>query len=326
MIKQPILTNLKQLNQDTYERNDFNEVVDTVYKIAKNYVFYNKSKVPNFSGNVSDLQDLAIDAISSLFVKNGNGKYPICKSFEEWNPSIRNEEDALFFLNKLTSNRVEQHISKCLKEADPVFSKILDTLNYAVKKYDYKKCRILGQVFILKNDTENLQIKTFSFEDLRNVPSINFQSIDQVFEKLFNHFADGGEVNVAIPLNALAIRIKNIQSFIQNNNEDFTTIESKIDLTEIVQTGYAAAVHKLNESYYNKGKLSKSETEIFAKTLQDISKDILDGTMSNGLYKYFQKNMDFISKEDYQQQYHNVLEYLLKVMKNSIKIELEKRD
>jgi hypothetical protein len=326
MIKQPILNNLKQLNQNTYERNGFNAVVDTVYKIARNYVFYNKSKVPNFSGNVSDLQDLAIDAISSLFIKNGNGKYPICKSFEEWNPSIRNEEDALFFLNKLTANRVEQHISKCLKEADPVFSKILDTLNYAIKKYDYKKCRILGQVFILKNDTVNLQIKTFSFEDLRNVPSNSFQSIDKVFEKLFKHFADDGGVDVAIPLNALAIRIKNIQSFIQKNNVDSNTIESTIYLNDIVQEGYNAAVHKLNESYYNKGKLSKSETEIFSLTLQDISKDILNGTMSNGLYKYFQNNMNIISKEDYQLQYHNVLEYLLKVMKNSIKIELEKRD
>ena len=156
-----LFSNLKKITNDEDSNIAFNNVVESTFKIAKSYVFLNRPRLSNLCTEEKSMQDLAIDAISSMFIKNGNETFPICKSFEEWIPAIENEEDAIYFLNKLTACRVEQHINKCLKESDPIFAKILDSINYLLKKHQYKKLRILGQVFIVKKKELSIHKRSY---------------------------------------------------------------------------------------------------------------------------------------------------------------------
>ena len=322
--KQSVYLILKQLsNNNGFDRIGFNFLIETVYKIASNYVYHNSKRIPLFSNNGLSNKDHAIDAISFLFVKDNNNSYPITNSFKNWNPEISSEEDALFFLYKIVLSRVEQHITKCLKESDPTFAKIFDSLNYFIKKHGYVKQTIFGQQFIKKDSSQGLEKKIISLEDLENVPSYYFMELNQVFETLFTYFENDSKFYLAIPLNALVSRIKNIQPYFEHTGNTSDFVESSMFVDEIVQRGYSIAYNKLYNSYYYKGKLSISETEIFEKTLQDLAKDLGNGGINSGLYNHLHKNMIDIGRNEYKLKFHNTLEYLLKIMRNNIKKELE---
>ena len=322
--KRSIVLTLKELSNNHLDRNGFNFLVETVYKIANSYIYHNLKRLPDFCKNGYNNKDHATDAISLLFIKNGTNKYPIISSFKNWIPTIDNEDEAMFYLYKITTNQVEQYITKCLKEADPIFAKILDSLNYFIKKHNYKKETILGQKFILMNDFhQTLEKPLISLEDLENVPSHHFMEINKVLDLLFEYFKSKQDFYLAIPLNALVTRIKNIQPFYNDLQNVYNTIETDIFIDEVVQQGYSNACKKLNSSYFQKDKLSKSETESYIITLHDLAKDLSNGGINSGLFNYLAKNMNNISKDEYKIKYHNSLEYLVKIMKKSIKTELE---
>lgn len=97
---------------------------------------------------------------------------------------------------------------------------------------------------------------------------------------------------------------------------------SKFDVEEIVDMGLCQALKKLDDTYWTNGKLSNVERESFAKALRDLAEDLKDGEINRGLYGYLRQHIIGLEKNDYQFKYHNILEYLLKVMKNTIREKL----
>jgi len=76
-----LFTNLTQISDDNHSHLAFNNVVESAFKIAKSYVYLNRTRLANLCTEDKNMQDLATDAISSMFIKNGDEKFPICKSF-----------------------------------------------------------------------------------------------------------------------------------------------------------------------------------------------------------------------------------------------------
>ena len=211
-----------------------------------------------------------------------------------------------------------------MREADPITAKILDSLNYSIKKNGYKKEIFLGQKFICNSINKNLNRHIITAIELQNLPSYYFRNTDKIFENIFCYFEKDLESYTAIPLNLLAARIKSIRSSLDNNELKNETIESSIFVDEVISYGYNLAYSILINSYFKKGKISKIELEAFNKTLHDLAKDLENGGINPGLFKYFKKHMNSISEEIYLKKYHNKLEYLLKVMRTKIKDILEK--
>lgn len=323
MKQQSVYFILKQLSNNNFEYKKFNFLVEKVFKIAHMYIFHNMTRIPSSTTDGHSNKDHAIEAISELFIKNKNNSYPICNSFNNWRPSISNEDETLFFLYKVTSSRVEQYITKSLKEADPISAKILDALNYVIKKSSYKKKHILGKKFICNSENKDLELQIISADDLQLIPSHYFQNTNKIFENLFNYFGENSESYTAIPINALAARIKQIHSSLHTHEFTPDIIESSIFVDDVIRAGYNSTYSILINSYFLKGKLSEVETEAFKKTLKDLAKDIANGGINPGLFNYFKRHMNSISEEDYLIKYHNKLEYLLKVMRKNIKSILE---
>ena len=101
---------------------------------------------------------------------------------------------------------------------------------------------------------------------------------------------------------------------------------ANFDADELVGFGLNFTLKKLEESYYNKAKLSASEYEYFKKTLISIAGDFKDGGLHNGLYDYLSHQMHGLDKQTYYDKYHNILEYLVKVMKQTIREKMEKNE
>lgn len=312
-----ILPHFTKLNN----QSSLNLLIEKTYKMAFTYLKYNHKRLSKiFLINDETFETMAISAIAPLFCKEYDDSIlPIVREFNAWQPSIKTDEDAIFFLNTIISGRVEQHISVMLKEHDPFFSKILHSINYIAKKNGYKRMNHFGQKYIVDPSCEKIESKTIDFDSFQKLPFELFSSRETVIPDILNYIKNETDFYPAIPVNPLVIRLRNMNSSIFLTNAAQNEAVSDIDISEIINVGLSVTFDKLKMSYLNKGKLTHKECEAFMQTLHTIAQDLKDGGINRGLYDYLLINMPELDKEDYKNKYHNTLEYLVRVMKNTIK-------
>ena len=118
------------------------------------------------------------------------------------------------------------------------------------------------------------------------------------------------------------IRLRDLNSNNNKISESTNDTSSAFDIDEVVNLGLSCALEKLRDSYTSKGKLSECESKNFRLALTDMAEDLKDGGINRGLYDYLNQHITGLEKTSYQNKYHNILEYLLKVMKNTIREKL----
>jgi len=308
-----------------FKEGNLNPVIEKSFNVAVHYlrsVHQRIFKLMNY--NESSIEDLAIDAITPLFTSNGNSELPFKTAFNNWSPSIETEKEFLFFLGKVVSKRVEQHIAYLLKESDPLFSTILNSLNYLIKKNGHTKTKYLGKVYIIESGTKKINGKVITDEVFNSIPASQFTENKKFLQNIFYYIKTETDFFPAIPVNALVFRFKELKSSGYNFEEKIESPARTYELIEFVRKGLSAAEAKLYNTYVAHEKLAKKEAQKFIKALKDISEDLMKGGVSPGLYGYLKPYFDDLSAEEYRKKYHNKLEYLFKVMRNTIADELKK--
>lgn len=301
------------------------KLIEVSYKIALSYVTFNHRRVKKIliSEEITP-SELALEAISSLFEVDKNKRFTVINdALEKWLPPVSCEEEALFFLNKLVQKKTEQHISKLLRQADPFFSRLLDKINYHIKKNGYKKIHFLGNVYIVPGEFQNISGRVIKEEDFNNLPKSLFNLSSGLLSNLFNYLEQETEFSKAIPLNLLIFRLKETESSLYEIDESTSDYIEKSNVDSIIQKALNSTLQKLNQSYLQKNKIDKDELLLFEKTLRDIAFDLKDGGVNPGLHKYLFAHNPNISPELYSQRYRNILEYLFKLLKQNIAYELE---
>lgn len=301
-----------------------NAVIEKSYHIAFKYLRYHQRRIVNILLREDiTLQELAIDSIAELFVETENeGLTVLQETFFKWDPAIKTEGEALFFLNKVVAGKVEQNIFKLLKEEDPFFSKLLDSVNYLIKQNGLQKIQFLGKTYLTENKLNGFSKEYIPSEEFDRLPSELFTQKKLLLMSILNHLKLETDFNPAIPLNDLIVRLKQI------NFADYLAIESenmlskKIEIKELVDIGLKAVNEKLSLTYLDKNKLTKEEITAIESALREIALDLSNGGVSPGLYSYLSPYIKGLSEIEYREKYHNVLEYLLKVMKSTIAEEL----
>ena len=309
-----------QLLSSLTSQQSINKLVEACFKIALNVLRFNYKKVHNIIlRDELSLDDVAIDSIASLFLSDENGKFTtITSAFNSWQPPIKTEDDALYFLNKLIQKRVEQHISFILRESDPIFSKIMDSVNYLIKKQDYKKASYLGTIYIINSDHNELGGKNIPIDEFEKLPPELFIDKINLFSNLFNYISNDIDYSSAIPFNALIYKLKELNIALYKVSESTEEQSETFEINTVINLAVENTFKKLNETYLTKGKLSEEEVKIFRRTIKDMAEDLKDGGVNPGLYKYLSVHFDGLTEECYKQKYHNILEYLSKLLKQNI--------
>ncbi len=296
-----------------------NSIVEMSYQIALKYLRYHQRKVSGLLNREEiSIQELAVDSIANLFIQDENGNLiNLISAFNNWQPPIKTEEEVNFFLNKIVSARVEQNIFKILKEEDPFFSKLLDSVNHLIKQSGFCKIHYLGKTYIAETKQEVFSKSFITLEEFDNLPSELFIQKKFLLTSLLNHLRLETEFNAAIPLNDLIYRLKhiNFSDYLSVDSENI--ISQRFELRDIIDSGFNVASDKLT-NYLNKGKLNQQEIDAIKDALKEMIIDLSNGGVSPGLYGYLKPHINNLSEEDYWKKYHNILEYLLKVMKNRI--------
>ncbi len=316
-----LLSSLQAIAEGKYQRSaEINFLVEKTYSLATSYIRLNHKKIFRLlqKGEYA-ISEIAVDAIAAMFIYDEEKKItPLVNSFNNWNPPVANESDALFFLNKVVAGRVEQHIFALLREYDPFFSKILDSINYLIKTGGYKKISSAGKSLIVENNVTVLCGDVINYEEFEKIPSKLLIDKKKLLPSVFNYLKNETNFTEAIPINLLVNRIKHIKftDYISNYNDSVQADD--IELSEFTDSGFNSASSKLELTYVKKGKLSKYEADCIQNALRDMSNDLLDGGISPGMYEYLTVYMKDLDKDQYLTNYHNIIEYLIKVMKNTI--------
>lgn len=230
-----VLANLQSICENKSSRTEVNQLIELSQSYAYTYLKYrfkNLSKV--LMAEDLTLQELAIDAIAPLFERDGTESFiRITKAFNEWEPAIDSEEKAVFFLNRIVSKSVEKYVSELLRQSDPFFSKILDSLKYLIEKQNYKKKQILGTTYIVEDEKVKkigaLPDNKFMYE----LPIELFSDKNKMLPGLFNYLKSNTDKAEAIPLNTLVIKLKQIKSS-SFNLSDSTSNGNETEIESIV--------------------------------------------------------------------------------------------
>jgi len=315
---------LRKLCNGEYNQREINNFVEQLFKLTLSYIRFRYNKIKRVAElNYNTIEDIAVEAIAPLFQRsNDTQNFAITDEIRKWNPPIESEDSAKFFINKLIAKRVEQHISFMLRESDPFFSRILDSLNYIIRKTGYCKTNYLGKIYITENGNSEIIWKVISVEEFENIPAVLLNDRKKLFSAIFNYLRTETDYFPAIPLNELIIRLKHINGtgyLAPNNTNEFA---DKMEINEFVKRGLKKTENKMKEVYLNKGKLTQNEYESFRSALKTMAEDLQDGGINRGLFLYLQPYFSEITDEEYQDKYHNILEYLLRLLKEKIAEEL----
>lgn len=301
-------------------RVELNNLIEDCFKLATGQVRYQISKIHK-QGIMGDLtaKDIAIDAIAPLFTPGNDGLiHHLSTSFIDWSPSITNEEQAIFMLTSVLAHRVKQHLHNLMRENDPFFARILDSLNYHIKKEKLVKSEKLKVCYISAESSYSNGFRYLGYEDLSSVSSRLFNAKKLNITAILDELTENNQEAVAIPLLALARRIKEVNLNIDKPVIYCNETDTEYDIDCLTKTAHHKVLEKLQISYVGKGKLSGDEAGMIEKALEEMISDIKDGGIKPGLFHYLQIFNEDMPQEVYKSKYHNILEYLLKVLKHEL--------
>jgi len=316
---------LRKLCDGEYHQSEINYFIERLFKIAKIYINKRYSSIKRIvEVNHSTLEDIAVDTIVPLFYRTGdNNDFSIVIEIRKWNPPIDSEKESLFFIDKVIANRVGQQISCILRESDPFFSRILDSVNYLIRSRGFFKLNYFGTFFITESENMDINLNVIDRDEFQNLPSNIFCEKGKLLQSVMHYLKTETDYFPAIPLNELVIKLKHINVSWHISDSGSNKFMDKIEIDEAVKNGLCHTERKLKETYLSKGKINQFEYDGFMIALKAITEDLKDGGISPGLHKYLAPYFNNLSYETYQTKYRNILEYLFKHLKENITEELK---
>ncbi len=315
---------LNKLCKNDYIQTELNRFIEDIFIIAAGYTRYHFRKIEqalHFLGISND--DFVVDAIEPLFRKDENGRFKaLVEQFEKWQPPVTSEKDANFFLNKIIAGRVEQHVSVLLRESDPLYAKLLDSINYLIRTGKYKKVICLGITYIVKEDIQEVELPVITTEEFSGISSDLFSDNKTIFDCLFNFLSSDEKYFPAIPLNGLIIRLKQLRVDAFYTSDSIAAEYKNLEISEAIEISLQFIKSKLVLSYLEKGKLCEEECQSLIAGLKDMVNDLRDGGINPGLYEYLKPHFNSLSKQVYLEKYHNIFEYMAKTLKSKLVSEM----
>ena len=313
-----ILGTLRDVCNQNVNHSKLNQLIELTQSFAFTFLkFRYKNLNRVLLGEDITYEEMAIDAIAPLFERDDSGTLVrIKKAFLKWNPKIETEEQAYFFINSIVAKSTEKYVADLLRDSDPFFSKILDSLNYLVEKQGYIKKQILGTTYIIENKIIKLGTLP-STQFVYELPLSLFANPQKMLKDIFTYINDNSDNTAAIPLNALTIKLKKIRSFNFEMNE-LIGFNSEVEIETVISNAIEVAYNKLEDSYLMKNKIDEVESRAIKKALYNISKDLRDGGINPGLHKYLIEEFPSLRFSDYRMKYQYIFEYLFKVLKKEI--------
>jgi hypothetical protein len=159
-------TLVKKICLGEYSETELAEFVNLVQKISLSYLKYQEviGKHIRWERNrsVGELDDLALDCVAGLFMRNDAGEFiQFTKYFSQNVQNLDQVDDVeiLVLLRRLVIKKTKQELSRIFKERDPEGAKIVRNIKVAIKSCgDFDSFKEMGREYIfLRNGNGHLK-------------------------------------------------------------------------------------------------------------------------------------------------------------------------
>lgn len=142
-----------------YQELELTQFVNLVQKVSLSYLKYQEVIGKHIrwerNKNLGELDDLALDCIAGLFMRNEHGEFiQLKKYFCQNNDGLATMDDAeiLVLLRRLVIKKTKQELSRIFKERDPEGAKIVRNIKVAIKSAsDFSSFKEMGREYIYFN-------------------------------------------------------------------------------------------------------------------------------------------------------------------------------
>ena len=148
-----------------YSQSDLIEFVNLVQKISLSYLKYQEviGKHIRWERNksIGELEDLALDCVAGLFMRNEDGTFIQFNKYflqNSLNVSLLEDAEIMVLLRRLVIKKTKQELSRIFKERDPEGAKIVRNIKVAIKSTaDFESFKEMGREYIyLRNGNGRL--------------------------------------------------------------------------------------------------------------------------------------------------------------------------
>lgn len=139
-----------------YSQTDLIEFVNLVQKISLSYLKYQEviGKHIRWERNksIGELEDLALDCVAGLFMRNDDGHFIQFNKYflqNALNIAALCDADIMVLLRRLVIKKTKQELSRIFKERDPEGAKIVRNIKVAIKSTDdFESFKEMGREYI----------------------------------------------------------------------------------------------------------------------------------------------------------------------------------
>ncbi len=350
-----------------YTQSELAEFIDLVQKISLSYLKYQEIIGKHIRWErrrkSSELDDLAIDCVAGLFMRNDAGEFVQLKRyFGQYLPPYgsANDVELLILLRRLVIKKTKQELSRIFKERDPEGAKIIRNIRVAVKSSnDLATFREMGREYIYLRKAKiargahvpmGMAVKASELSEstlayLRKIkPAIPEKTLKNGYLDLYgpkDHVSmtirkmlsiirgDGRYQNfLATDIVARIIRHTNLEvvrARLISDIEDLSPLDY-LRLKEIDEAKDRVLLkirQKLQHQYISSGKVTTAKGDIYYRTLSDVLEDITHSKKIESYFRQLRKYMPELTQRRYRQEERTIFEYLGKLTKKWYREELK---
>lgn len=349
-----------------YGQTELLHFVNLVQKISLSYLKYQEVIGKHIRWErrqrSNELEDMAIDCVAGLFMRNENDEFVQLKRYFEPHfekSPIPDEVELLVLLRRLVIKKTKQELSRIFKERDPEGAKIIRNIRVAVKNAnDLSTFREMGREYIyfrpevFQEDQDGEVVTeviieseeidpTYLRKDKPMIPekSLRSQYLDQYnpkdhvstsIRKMLSVVSEEENFQNCVPTDVVA-------RLIRNTNLEVVRTRLLAQIEEISPLDYLRMQEidraknnvlkkikaKIQNQYVASQKITPEKGEIYYHTLADVLDDITHSKKIESYFRHLRKYMPELTQKRYRREERTIFEYLGKLTKKWFREYLE---
>lgn len=328
-IKAQIIKTIKG-QTNLYELSKF---INYLRKLINNHIYLNKSTFLYYVSNFGlDANDISIEVLSELFIKNQNEEFITLLNFSNnLNQSIEEIKPESLFLSfmGLVRKITDTIFARTFIENDKIGAKIARNIRSHLPNEQLELFFFCGEYYIKQKFSNNESLPYLDFEEFKSsflsleienlsIPNL-LSYLSDSLNKLEQYRKEIRFIEAIIIFKEIYLKRNFENEKITSENEYFIVndISTTIDL-EILKEKCLKLVRSKLFEYLSKNRYNAEQIQAIYLTMNDILKDLLyNGGFQKSFYEYLKKYYD-ITNEHYNSEFKTKVEYLSKIIRNEI--------
>ena len=338
---------IRNICSGNFSPSELVEFVDISQKISISYLKYQeilgKNIRPKNAEGLNDLEDVAIDCIAGLFMRNNDGEF--VQLIRYFSPTFESTEKVdekvlIMMLRRLIVKKTKQELSRIFRERDPEGAKIIRNIRVAIRNCDhFKSFKEMGREFVYIQITaeEDTDLRHDLNEISQNVLYNKFleqysptDSVSLMMKKMLTIVANEVESQNFLPIDLIANIIRDVtyQQFREEISNDIDTsspfqdIQIK-EINEVNKTIIEYIQKKIENQYLKKDKITREKAGIYFKAINDFVQDLTHAKECESNFRYLKRYIPGLTQQIYRDDERSIFEYLVKVTKKSLRKKLK---